>query len=123
MIPYNIDKEDWKSFFEKGENLHVEFKSSFNKEVIETLVAFSNAKGGKVFIGVNDKGNIPSVDVCSVYGVVFPKFEEIFNGFKVTLFKEKVTTQEKIVDFLQNNVIHCLKKNLVSFVKRTYLQQ
>ena len=26
----------------------VEFKTSFNKEVIETVVAFSNTRGGKV---------------------------------------------------------------------------
>ena len=39
------------------ENLHTEFKSSFTDEVIETLVAFANTKGGKVFIGVDDHGN------------------------------------------------------------------
>jgi ATP-dependent DNA helicase RecG len=38
------------------ENSHVEFKSSFTDAVIETLVAFANVKGGKVLIGVDDKG-------------------------------------------------------------------
>ena len=28
----------------------IEFKTSFNEGVIETLVAFSNAKGGTVYI-------------------------------------------------------------------------
>ena len=31
----------------KGESLHIEFKSGFNEEVIETLVAFANTKGGR----------------------------------------------------------------------------
>jgi ATP-dependent DNA helicase RecG len=38
------------------ETQHIEFKPNFNEDVIETLVAFANAKGGKVFIGIDDKG-------------------------------------------------------------------
>ena len=37
------------------ENQHIEFKPKFNEDVIETLVAFANAKGGKVYVGVEDK--------------------------------------------------------------------
>lgn len=39
-----------------GENATTEFKSSFNAPVIETLVAFANAKGGRVLVGVDDTG-------------------------------------------------------------------
>ena len=39
-----------------NENENLEFKSSFNNEVIETLTAFANANGGKILVGVNDKG-------------------------------------------------------------------
>ena len=38
------------------ENQHIEFKSGFNDEVIETLSAFANTKGGKVLIGVRNDG-------------------------------------------------------------------
>jgi len=41
-----------------GENQTVEFKTSFQKEVIETVVAFANTKGGKIFIGISDSGDI-----------------------------------------------------------------
>ena len=40
-----------------SESLTVEFKTSFNENVIETLVAFFNAKGGTVYVGVADKGD------------------------------------------------------------------
>ncbi|MDR2562431.1 MAG: putative DNA binding domain-containing protein, partial [Prevotellaceae bacterium] len=40
----------------KVETQHIEFKSAFNENVIETLVAFANAKGGKVLVGVDDTG-------------------------------------------------------------------
>lgn len=39
----------------------MEFKSSFNIQVIETLVAFANTKGGKVLAGVSDDGHVPGV--------------------------------------------------------------
>jgi ATP-dependent DNA helicase RecG len=40
----------------KKESLTVEFKTSFNEDVIETLSAFANTKGGKVLVGVANKG-------------------------------------------------------------------
>jgi len=46
----------------QGEAQKIEFKNSFQKEVIETAVAFANAKGGKILIGVDDKGAIVGVD-------------------------------------------------------------
>ncbi len=38
------------------EDDYTEFKSSFSDTVIETLTAFANTKGGKVLIGIDDKG-------------------------------------------------------------------
>ena len=40
----------------KDESQYVEFKSSFNEAVIETVCAFVNAKGGCVYVGLDDKG-------------------------------------------------------------------
>jgi len=39
----------------------VEFKTSFNEDVVETLVSFSNAKGGTVYIGVADNGKVKGI--------------------------------------------------------------
>ena len=50
--------ESFLAQIQKGEGQKTEFKTSFQKEVIETVVAFANAKGGKVFVGVNDSGEI-----------------------------------------------------------------
>jgi predicted HTH transcriptional regulator len=38
----------------QGEGLCLEFKSSFQKEVIESLTAFANSQGGSILIGVSD---------------------------------------------------------------------
>ncbi len=52
-----------KHIITQGENEKVEFKLSFSKSVIETLVAFSNAQGGKVLIGVANDGVIKGVSI------------------------------------------------------------
>ena len=44
-----------------GESLTLEYKSSFDRESIETLVAFANAKGGTVLVGVADDGAVRGV--------------------------------------------------------------
>jgi len=41
----------------------VEFKTSFGRETIETLVAFANARGGRVLIGVADDGFVRGTTV------------------------------------------------------------
>lgn len=46
-----------------SESITVEFKKSFNEDVIETLVAFSNTKGGIVYIGITDKGKIIGIQI------------------------------------------------------------
>ena len=46
-----------------GESALVEFKSSFQKEVIETLTAFANTQGGAVLMGVSDAGAIVGMTV------------------------------------------------------------
>lgn len=48
---------------EQGESETLEFKSSFSKEVIETIVAFSNTKGGRIIIGCNDNKKIVGLTI------------------------------------------------------------
>jgi len=44
------------------ESQQVEYKKSFGKEVIISLAAFANT-GGKVIVGMDDKGNATGVEV------------------------------------------------------------
>jgi len=46
-----------------AESVNVEFKTTFNDEVIVSLVAFSNTKGGIVYIGIADNGEIKGVQL------------------------------------------------------------
>ena len=54
---------NYRTIIANGETNNIEFKLSFQKEVIESVVAFANAKGGMVFIGVADDSSIVGVDI------------------------------------------------------------
>ena len=49
-----MTETDLKILLSNGEGLTIEFKSSFNTEVVETLVAFANTGGGSVLIGISN---------------------------------------------------------------------
>ena len=55
--------EQLHNLISQGESETLEFKASFTKAVIETLVAFSNTHGGQVLIGVDDDGYIKGVSI------------------------------------------------------------
>ena len=56
-----MDTEIYK--FPAKESDKVEFKTSFNESVVEALVAFSNAKGGTVYVGISDMGKAQGITV------------------------------------------------------------
>ena len=53
-----MDAKALKKLIASGESAHVEFKESFGDAVIESLVAMSNAGGGRIIIGVRDNGTV-----------------------------------------------------------------
>lgn len=56
MIEMTIEK--LLAIISSGESECVEFKTSFNDEALEVIGAFANTRGGTLFIGVSDTGEI-----------------------------------------------------------------
>jgi len=54
---------DIQNLIRTGENETLEFKSNFNNELIETLVAFANTSGGKIIVGINPAGEITGISL------------------------------------------------------------
>jgi len=48
---------------QSGENETLEFKSNFNTELIETLVAFANTSGGKIVVGITPTDGVAGVSL------------------------------------------------------------
>lgn len=47
-----------------GESQTLEFKASFDKTAIQSLVAFANAQGGRVLVGMSDRGHAIGVTLA-----------------------------------------------------------
>lgn len=56
-----MKKEDVLELIAQGEGETIEFKESYDREATETTGAFANTKGGKILIGVSDKGHIKGI--------------------------------------------------------------
>lgn len=56
-------RTDVAALITEGESQTVEFKASFERETIETLVAFANTQGGQVLVGVLESGDIVGVSL------------------------------------------------------------
>ena len=84
-----LNKTELLDYIKTQESQYIEFKTSFGKEVIESVVAFANSYGGYVFVGIKDE--------CRLHGVIESKFEEFVHGFRVTLYKEKLNEPVKLI--------------------------
>ena len=60
-VPMTV--KEIRSILKKGEEPAIEFKSSFNNEVLESLVAFANTNGGSVITGISNERKVIGVSI------------------------------------------------------------
>ncbi|HJH26797.1 MAG TPA: transcriptional regulator [Methanophagales archaeon] len=75
-----------RKIIEEGESETLEFKEKFERETIETAVAFSNSKGGMILIGISDKGEVKGVSVGK--GTLKEWINKIFQSTEPTLITD-----------------------------------
>jgi ATP-dependent DNA helicase RecG len=62
----NMDKKEFEFLLKQGEGLKLEFKENLDsKNLAKEIVAFANTEGGRIFIGVNDKGEVKGVQITN----------------------------------------------------------
>ena len=73
QLPSNL-----KGLISSSESLKVEFKESYaeREEITDTMVAFANAIGGILFIGVKEVSREHGVHIGEVIGVEHPGVDE-----------------------------------------------
>ena len=62
-----MNKKEFEFILQRGEGFKIEFKESFDKSIAKDIVAFANAEGGKIFLGVNDSGNIKGIKITNKF--------------------------------------------------------
>lgn len=58
-------EEELALILEEGEGYRLEFKKSVNADLPKELVAFANASGGRIFIGIDDRNQIVGCDLSN----------------------------------------------------------
>ena len=51
------------TIIQSGEGYHTEFKRNVNTDLSKELIAFANASGGRIFLGIEDDGTISGVTI------------------------------------------------------------
>ena len=51
---------------QKGEGYTIEFKETVDKSIVDEVCAFANASGGRIYIGVTDKGEAVGTDTSNM---------------------------------------------------------
>lgn len=71
-----------------AESKTIEFKREYTDEIKKTVTAFANSEGGKVYIGVEDDGDVKGITDCD--GVMLRVTNAIRDAVRpdVTLFTE-----------------------------------
>lgn len=57
--------KDIDSILQGGEGHKIEFKESLDKSFARELAAFANSEGGRIFLGVTDKGKIKGIKITN----------------------------------------------------------
>ena len=60
-----MTSKEVKNFILTGEGYHTEFKQTLEKSVIDVVCAFANSSGGRILLGVTDKGAIKGIDTSN----------------------------------------------------------
>ena len=55
----------WDIILQKGESNTVEFKETADKSIADEVCAFANSLGGRIYIGVTDKGRVVGTDTSN----------------------------------------------------------
>ena len=66
-MSYNLTmkKKELTQILQEGEGQFVEFKEKLDNSLVKEIVAFANASGGKIFLGVDDSGKVKGISITN----------------------------------------------------------
>ena len=62
-----MDKKELDFILQEGEGLKIEFKEKLDKKLAKEIVAFANALGGRIFLGINDEGEVKGTNITNKF--------------------------------------------------------
>ena len=102
------------------ESQHIEYKKSFGKDTIISLVSFANTNGGKVIVGVDDKGKVCGVEI-GPEAIVHRDYKnasdiviKIFDDRIIFTNPGKIFGNQTIQDLERNDYVSSLRNKLLA---------
>jgi len=138
LFKKNIEEDELKDYFKKGENEKLEFKSTLRinlhtnqtdknieNSVIKTITAFLNSKGGELLIGISDKGELLGNKIDN-----FPN-KDRFNLHLTNLIKQNIGKENLNLISIENlkikdkflTRIYCKPSKKPIFIKQNQLEE
>jgi len=77
-----MNREELDYIIQEGESYLVEFKERVNASLAREITAFANASGGRIFVGITDKGAITGVAVSNK---ILSQIQDIANNCQPTV--------------------------------------
>jgi len=60
-----MNQDELKQILEEGEGQFIEFKENLSKHVVKDIVAFANASGGRIFLGITDENTVKGIKITN----------------------------------------------------------
>jgi len=60
-----MNKQELNFILQEGEGQFIEFKKNLDKKIAQEIVAFANASGGKIFLGIDDNNKIKGINITN----------------------------------------------------------
>ncbi len=102
-----MDLNDLLKLIKTGESEHVEFKLTVGKDIHKAIVAFANAEGGHILIGVNDEGEIVGTDVKKSINYITNSIQSAIPPPRISTKKFKIDKKGVLVIFVPKSDVLC----------------
>ena len=103
--------ERLKLLIEQGEGYDLEFKESFSKKIGVEICAFANGNGGKILLGITDRGVMKGVNTTQkTTQKTTRKQDEIIDYLREHPFASRKELAEKIDKITENGVKYNLRQ-------------
>jgi len=102
-----MNLNDLLNLIKMGESEHIEFKKSPGKNIQNVIVAFANAEGGQILIGIDDDGVIVGTDAKKSMRYITNSIQSVIPAPKISSFKFVIDKKEILVIDVQKSDVLC----------------
>lgn len=103
-----MNKREFEYILQNGESYLIEFKERVNNSLAREMTAFANASGGRIFLGVTDKGGTRGVEITNINNALHFIKQELRVAYEMTGTARRKEIYEIPLDAIREAVINAV---------------